>query len=135
MHSGSGRTECSGMAHLLFASRCLAQRPLASDLESVTLGSPLDPFVGGSLEDAYCVLISWCTGRMPLASAKSKCNTQVPTACIYGTIPTMGIFGVRPQGSRPDAEGSDLQCRKCAVLRFVVVSWVRFCARVGWNWA
>jgi hypothetical protein len=45
------------MADLLFKSLPRAT-PVASDLEPVTFGSPLDPFVGGSLEDAYCVLIS-----------------------------------------------------------------------------
>jgi hypothetical protein len=33
------------------------RRSRASDLGSVTLGSPLDPVVGGSLEDAFCCLI------------------------------------------------------------------------------
>jgi hypothetical protein len=33
------------------------RRSRASDLGSVTPGSPLDPFVGGSLEDAFCCLI------------------------------------------------------------------------------
>ena len=42
-----------------------------SDLGSVTLGSPLDPVVGGSLEDAFCCLIKWCLRRVPLASAKN----------------------------------------------------------------
>ena len=37
--------------------RRLAVTLRASDLGSVTLGSPLDPVVGGSLEDAFCCLI------------------------------------------------------------------------------
>jgi hypothetical protein len=45
---------------------------LASDLGSVTLGSPLDPVVGGSLEDAFCGLISWCIEQVLLASANAK---------------------------------------------------------------
>jgi hypothetical protein len=31
-----------------------------------------DPFVGGSLEDAFCGLISWCIEHVRLASAKIK---------------------------------------------------------------
>jgi transcriptional regulator with XRE-family HTH domain len=55
------------------------------DLRSVTVRSPLDPVVGGSLEDAFYYLISWCTGQVLLASAKIKCHTHVPLACRFGT--------------------------------------------------
>jgi hypothetical protein len=57
-------------------------KPEASDLGSVTFGSPLDPVVGGSLEDAFCGLISWCIAHVQLASANIKCHTHVPSA--YG---------------------------------------------------
>ena len=45
------------MAVLLVNRRVAATLAEASDLGSVTLGSPLDPVVGGSLEDAFCCLI------------------------------------------------------------------------------
>ena len=60
-----------------------SREPSASDLGSVTPGSPLDPVVGGSLEDAFCCLISWCIWHVQLASAKIKCHTHVPSACIW----------------------------------------------------
>lgn len=69
--------------------RYLAQPPLASDLELVTFGSPLDPVVGGSLEDAYCVLISWCTGPDPVG----KCHLQVPYSCANGMYRRSYTYG------------------------------------------
>jgi hypothetical protein len=71
VHSGSGRSERAVMAWPPFQSPARA-KPEANDLGSVTIGSPLDPVVGGSLEDAFCGLISWCIEHKPLASAKYK---------------------------------------------------------------
>jgi hypothetical protein len=48
----------SEMAVLLGQSPTEPRRSRVSDLGSVTSRSPLDPFVGGSLEDAFCCLIS-----------------------------------------------------------------------------
>jgi hypothetical protein len=48
-HSGSGRSEYAVMAGLLIKIAGSRDALLASDLGSVTLGSPLDPVVGGSL--------------------------------------------------------------------------------------
>jgi hypothetical protein len=78
-HSGGGRDTRAAMAWPPFQSPARA-KPEASDLGSVTFRSPLDPVVGGSLEDAFCVLISWCIEHVQLASAKIKCHTQLPAA-------------------------------------------------------
>jgi hypothetical protein len=79
MQSGGGRNACAAMAWPPFQSPARAT-PGASDLGSVTFGSPLDPVVGGSLEDAFCGLISWCIEHVQLASANIKCHTHVPSA-------------------------------------------------------
>jgi hypothetical protein len=79
MQSGGGRNACAAMAWPPFQSPARAT-PEASDLGSVTFGSPLDPVVGGSLEDAFCGLISWCIEHVQLASANIKCHTHVPSA-------------------------------------------------------
>lgn len=48
--------------------RRLARRPWLAVCGSVAFGHPLDPVVGGSLEDASCGLISWCIEHVQLAS-------------------------------------------------------------------
>ena len=79
VHIGGGRNAQAAMAWPPFQSPARA-KPEASDLGSVTFGSPLDPVVGGSLEDAFCGLISWCIEHVQLASANTKCHTHVPSA-------------------------------------------------------
>ena len=54
MHNGGGCDVRAAMAWPPFQSPARA-KPEASDLGSVTFGPPLDPVVGGSLEDAFCV--------------------------------------------------------------------------------
>jgi hypothetical protein len=125
VQSGGGRSEYSGMAAppVSIAGSCNAQ--VASDLESVTLGSPLDPFVGGSLEDACCRYFH-------VASVTSR--WQVPKSSTIGMY--HGHHTIRrdrwcrsTDPGTPEAEGSDLQCRKCAALRFADGSSVLCSAR------
>jgi hypothetical protein len=122
-HNGGGRDTRAAMAWPPFQSPARA-KPEASDLGSVTFGSPLDPVVGGSLEDAFCVLILWCIWLMQLASAKIKCHTHVPSAVRKpGLLPGFSRHA-RREICLADAEGSDVQWRKCAAppRRFVGVS-------------
>jgi hypothetical protein len=123
VQSGGGRSECSGMAALLsIAGSRNAQ--VASDLESVTLGSPLDPFVGGSLEDACC-------GYFHVASVTSR--WQVPNKSAVGMYHwhhtlRRDLWYHITDPRIPEAEGSELQCRKCAAPRFAVGNSARFSA-------
>ena len=133
VHSGSERSECAAMACPPFQSPARTT-PGASDLGSVTIGSPLDPVVGGSLEDASYCLISWCIEHVQLASAKNKCHTHVPSTCVRGTIPTGWTVGARATVPvERDAEGSDLQCRMCVAPPFVDVNSVRSCGHCALN--
>jgi hypothetical protein len=57
VQSGGGRRECSGMAVPPVKIAGSREAWWLAISGSVTLRSPLDPVVGGSLEDAFCGLI------------------------------------------------------------------------------
>jgi hypothetical protein len=103
VQSGGGRSECSEMAAPPVSIAGSRNAQVASDLESVTLGSPLDPFVGGSLEDACC-------GYFHVASVTSP--WQVPKSCAIGMYHWYNTFRwVLWCGTTdpriPEAKGSD----------------------------
>jgi hypothetical protein len=72
---------------------------------------------------------------VPLARAVGKCQNQVPYTCAIGIIPADGTRGAVPKDPcMPEAEGSDLQCRKCAAPRFAAGNSEHFsalCAQSG----
>jgi hypothetical protein len=78
---------------------------VASDLESVTLGSPLDPFVGGSLEDACCGYFNVASVTSPWQVPKSSATGMYHWHHTIRWDPWCRITDSRI----PEAEGSDLQ--------------------------
>jgi hypothetical protein len=121
-HSGGGR---SGYGEMVEPPSSIAGYHKPDGLaifESVTLGSPLDPVVGGRLRTPFTICFHGASGacrwQVPFTRDILKCQRHV------SSVPYQRSGCVVSPNVAYDAraEGSDLQCRKCAAPHSVAVS-------------